>query len=116
MESVRKHGPMHDMFDKKTSSDGKFYFNLKTANSQVMGTSQRYAGEDGCDNGIDSTKRHATDAKVVNAALMSGPIRASVWRTDHSPALSAPLTGRHLQPKRVLPAPSAIGESAATWS
>lgn len=67
IESIRKHGVQHDFFEKKTSSDGKFYFVLKAANSQIIGTSQRYADEAGCDNGIDSVKRHAADAKVTDA-------------------------------------------------
>lgn len=67
IESVRKHAADGAMFEKKTSSDGKFHFTLKAANGQVIGTSQRYASEAGCDNGIDSVKRHAADATVVDA-------------------------------------------------
>lgn len=67
IESVRKHGPQHPMFEKKTSSDGKFYFVLKAANGQVIGTSQRYSSEAACDNGIESVKNHAADAVMVEA-------------------------------------------------
>lgn len=65
IESVRKHGVDKANFEKKTSSDGKFYFTLKASNSQVIGTSQRYASEDSCDNGIASVGSHAPDAKHV---------------------------------------------------
>ncbi len=65
IESVRKHAARDDMFEKKTSSDGKFYFVLKASNGQVIGTSQRYASASGCSNGIASVKRHAASAKLA---------------------------------------------------
>ena len=65
IESVRKNGPNAAMFEKKSSSDGKFYFLLKAGNGQVIGTSQRYASEAACDNGIESVQHHAADAKLV---------------------------------------------------
>ena len=65
IESVRKHSLKDDMFEKKTSTDGKFYFVLKASNGQIIGTSQRYASAASCNNGIDSVRRHATDAKHV---------------------------------------------------
>lgn len=68
VESVRKHGTQQAMFEKKTSSDGKFYFVLKAANGQVIGSSQRYASEASCDNGIDSVQRHAADAAMAESA------------------------------------------------
>ena len=43
----------------------KFMFNLKAGNHQVVGTSQSYASEASRDNGIESVKNHAPDAKVV---------------------------------------------------
>jgi uncharacterized protein YegP (UPF0339 family) len=67
IDSVRKHGLKDAMFEKKSSSDGKLYFMLKAANGQVIGTSQRYASEASRNNGIDSVKRHAADAKHVEA-------------------------------------------------
>lgn len=67
IESVRKHGVDKVNFEKKTSSDGKFYFNLKAGNGQVIGSSQRYASEKSCDNGIDSVGNHAADAKHEEA-------------------------------------------------
>ncbi|HEX7340277.1 MAG TPA: YegP family protein [Rhodanobacteraceae bacterium] len=67
IESVRKHGVQHDRFEKKTSTDGKFYFVLKASNGQVIGTSQRYASEASCDNGIESVKNHAPGATLADA-------------------------------------------------
>ncbi|HET8897534.1 MAG TPA: YegP family protein [Rhodanobacteraceae bacterium] len=65
VESVRKHGLKDAMFEKLASTDGKLYFVLKASNGQVIGTSQRYASEASRSNGIDSVKRHVTDAKQV---------------------------------------------------
>lgn len=67
IESIRKHARDVRNFVKATSSDGKFYFTLKAANGQVIGTSQRYASEASRNNGIDSVMRHASDAKVTDA-------------------------------------------------
>ena len=55
---------------KKTQSltaSGKFRFNLKAANKQVIGTSQSYSSASGRDNGIASVQKNAPDAKVVEA-------------------------------------------------
>jgi uncharacterized protein YegP (UPF0339 family) len=43
--SVQKNAPLQERFELKTASDGRFYFNLKASNGQVVGTSQMYASE-----------------------------------------------------------------------
>ena len=65
IESVRKNCQDDNCFEKKETSSGMFRFNLKSTNGQVIGTSQNYKTESGCDNGIDSVKRNAPDAAVV---------------------------------------------------
>ena len=65
IESVRRNATNPDRFEKKTTDGGKFRFNLKAANHQVIGTSQNYDSESGRDNGIASVGRNAPDAKVV---------------------------------------------------
>ena len=64
VESVRKNAQDADRFEKRTSSNGKFYFNLKATNGQIIGTSEMYESEASCDNGIDSVMRNAPDATV----------------------------------------------------
>lgn len=66
IESVRNNAPNDGRYERKTSSNGKYYFNLKASNGQVIGTSEMYESEAGRDNGIDSVKRNAPDAKVVD--------------------------------------------------
>jgi len=65
--SVKKNCLDENCFDKKTTDSGKFRFNLKSTNGQVIGTSQSYDSESGCDNGMDSVRRNAPDAAVVEA-------------------------------------------------
>jgi len=67
IESVRKNAANPDRFEKVTTNSGKYRFNLKAANHQVIGTSQSYDSESGRDNGIESVGRNAADAKVVDA-------------------------------------------------
>ena len=65
IESVRKNATNPDRFEKKETASGKFRFNLKAGNHQVIGTSQSYDSASGRDNGIASVGRNAPDAKVV---------------------------------------------------
>ncbi len=46
---------------------GKFRFRLKAANGEVIATIEGYASKDGCVNGIESVKKNAPIAKVVEA-------------------------------------------------
>ncbi|MFT3902689.1 MAG: YegP family protein [Niabella sp.] len=64
IESVRKNSQDDGKYDRKTSSNGKFYFNLKATNGQVIGTSEMYESESGRDNGIASVKENAPGATV----------------------------------------------------
>ena len=54
--SVQDNCALDQRYDKKTASDGRFYFNLKSANHQVIGTSQMYASEPSREIGIASVK------------------------------------------------------------
>ncbi|MDQ8005944.1 MAG: YegP family protein [Pedobacter sp.] len=65
IESVRKNSQDDTKFEKKTASNGKFFFNLKATNGQVIGSSQMYEAEAGRDNGIASVKTNAPEATVV---------------------------------------------------
>lgn len=65
IDSVRKNAPEDKKYEKHTSSNGKFYFNLKATNGQVIGKSQMYETEASCDNGIASVKSNAPGAPVV---------------------------------------------------
>ena len=62
--SVQKNCTDENCFEKTTTESGKFRFNLKSTNGQVIGTSQNYKTEDGRDNGIGSVGRSAPDATI----------------------------------------------------
>ncbi len=48
-------------FEIKKDNGGKFRFNLKAGNGQVILASQGYADMSGCKNGVESVKKNATD-------------------------------------------------------
>ncbi len=64
VDSVRKNAVDDNRYDRKTSTNGKFYFNLKASNGQIIGTSEMYESEAGRDNGIASVKENAPGATV----------------------------------------------------
>lgn len=65
IESVKKNATDASKFEKQISSNGKFYFNLKSGNSQVIGKSQMYESEASCDNGIRSVQTNAPNAGIA---------------------------------------------------
>ena len=64
--SVRKNCLDENCFEKKTTDSGKFRFNLKSTNGQVIGTSESYNSNAACENGVASVKKNAANAKVAD--------------------------------------------------
>ncbi len=64
IESVQKNCGNDNCWERNTAKNGKLYFNLKSTNGQIIGTSQMYAGESGMENGIESIKKNAPGAAV----------------------------------------------------
>ena len=62
--SVQTNAPLDERFERKESSNGKSFFNLKAANHQVIGTSQMYATTQSRDNGIASVKTNGPTTTV----------------------------------------------------
>ena len=65
IDSVKANATTDGRYDRKTSTNGKFYFNLKAANGQIIGTSEMYDSASGRDNGIESVKSNAPGASVT---------------------------------------------------
>lgn len=65
IKSVQKHSQDADCFDKKTSKDGRLFFNLVAKNGQVVAKSQMYKSRSGLNNGIKSIMNNAPGASVV---------------------------------------------------
>lgn len=64
IDSVRNNARTDERFEPKTNAAGGFYFNLKAANGQIIGTSQQYTSASSRDGGIESVKKSAPDAEV----------------------------------------------------
>ncbi|MCD0475279.1 YegP family protein [Flavobacterium sp. EDS] len=64
IESVRTNSQDDSKFDRKTSTNGKPYFNLKATNGQIIGTSEMYESVSARDNGIESVKTNAPTATI----------------------------------------------------
>jgi uncharacterized protein YegP (UPF0339 family) len=68
--SVQSNSGDDARYERATASDGKFRFNLKAANHQVIGSSQLYATASSRDAGIASVKENgkSTTVKDLTAA------------------------------------------------
>lgn len=66
VESVRKNSQDDNRFERLESKNEKPYFNLKATNGQVIGTSEMYESVPARDNGIESVKKNAPDAELVD--------------------------------------------------
>jgi uncharacterized protein len=64
IESVRKNSQVEARFDRLEAKNGKFYFNLKATNGQIVGNSEMYESVAARDNGIASVAKNAPDADV----------------------------------------------------
>lgn len=49
-------------------SDAGFHFVLKAANGEVIATSQVYTTKESCQKGIESVKKNAPEAEVIEEA------------------------------------------------
>lgn len=65
VESVRKNAPDDARYERKISTNAKYYFNLKAGNGQIIGTSELYESQAGMENGIESVKQNASNASIV---------------------------------------------------
>ena len=62
--SVQKNSPDDGRYELKEASNGKFFFNLKAANHQVIGSSQMYVSEATRATGIASVKTNGPGTVV----------------------------------------------------
>lgn len=64
IESVKKNAQDDSKFERLEAKNGKYYFNLKATNGQIIGTSQMYTDAAGRDNGIKSVATNAPEATI----------------------------------------------------
>ena len=55
------------IFEWYKDTKGKYRFRLKAANGEIIAVSEAYSSKDGCVNGIESVKKNAPIAKIVEA-------------------------------------------------
>lgn len=67
IESVRKNSADDTHYDVKTASDGRPYFNLKSGNGQVVGTSPMFADQVACQAAMAAVRTGASGAAVSEA-------------------------------------------------
>ena len=63
---------MAGKYELKTSANGKFHFNLKAANGQVILSSEMYESRAAADNGIESVRKNGTDDKNFDKKTSTG--------------------------------------------
>lgn len=83
IESVRKNAPCagiedqtvegfetikHPKFEMYTDKAGEFRFRLKATNGEIIAVSEGYKTKASCLNGVDSVKRNAPEAEVVETS------------------------------------------------
>lgn len=66
VESVKKNSQREGAFDRKESTNGKYYFNLLAVNHQSIGRSQMYESKASLENCIASVQQHAPNSEIVN--------------------------------------------------
>ncbi len=64
IEAIKFFSKDDAMFERKISSNSRYYFNLKSESGQVIGTSQMYVNLFACDKGIAAVISNAHDAPV----------------------------------------------------
>ncbi len=80
IESIRKNAPIanledqtvegfesvtHPKFEMYEDKAGEYRFRLKARNGEIIGVSEGYKAKASCENGIDSVRRNAPEAEVV---------------------------------------------------
>ena len=55
----------HPKFEMYTDKSGEYRFRLKARNGEIIATSEGYKAKDSCENGIESVKKNAPEAEIV---------------------------------------------------
>jgi uncharacterized protein len=53
-------------FELKQTAGGQFHFNLKAGNGEIIATSEMYESKASAKNGIESVRKNAADAELVD--------------------------------------------------
>jgi uncharacterized protein len=64
--SVKVNAPYDSRYERKTATNGQYYFVLKAGNGEVIGVGEMYTTSQARENGIDAVKRDAPNAPTVD--------------------------------------------------
>jgi uncharacterized protein YegP (UPF0339 family) len=53
-------------FEIKEAKNGQYHFNLKAGNGEIIATSEMYTTKAAAQNGIESVRKNATEAKIID--------------------------------------------------
>ena len=63
--SIQKNAGDDGRYSRETSAKGDPYFKLKAGNNQIIGQSEMYSSTTSMENGIESVKKNAPGASIV---------------------------------------------------
>ena len=63
--SIKKNAADDARYERKESAKGAPFFALKAGNNQIIGQSEQYSSKSAMENGIESVKKNAPDAAIV---------------------------------------------------
>ena len=66
IQSVKANAPNDERYERKRSSDLKYYFVLRAANGEKIGVSEMYNSQAAMENGIQAVKTTAPYAQVID--------------------------------------------------
>jgi len=66
VESVQTNAPTDERYDRKVAKDEQVFFNLTASNGQIIGSSEMYTTVAARENGINSVKKNAPTATLVD--------------------------------------------------
>ncbi len=64
IESVRKNSQIDSRYELKTAKNGKFFFNIKASNGQIVATSAFFNSEEDRKEAIEKIKKEAPNASL----------------------------------------------------
>ena len=72
IESVKKNAHFDERYERKVDKAGHPRFNLKAMNHEIIGSSEGYNSEAARENGIESVKKNAPEAEIVDETEAKG--------------------------------------------
>jgi len=66
VETVKVNAPFNTRYERRQASSGQPYFVLKAANGELIGRSETYYSAFAMENGIESVKRNAPIATIID--------------------------------------------------